>query len=309
MIYREQAARLPMKTDSYTYYNMGDYAAHGHEGCAVSAQRIVLFGDVNLNVVTFVPPLKSPYPPVIFFPGMASVIDNFSGTIRGLTKEFTVHYAETREKSSSILPAKTGFEVTDIASDVAGVIDALVPEGGDYFIVAYSLCATAGAESFRSKLKKRPSLFVMIEPSADFRVPGWGIFLTKYFKWLYRPIKPLIKLYLRLFMVNLKEDGDMQKILVRILDTADPYKLGPTLAAAARYSLWDALDKIDAPVLVIGASHDTFHEHQDSRDISERIRGAAYVDMVNNKRTHSPEVAESIKGHLRRMGVSDGVQR
>jgi hypothetical protein len=271
-----------------------DYSGHCSPGTHFSERRVILQNGIDLKTVTFTPAAAKGLPSLLFFPGMASIIDNFTGTLLGLTKDFVVHFVETREKSSSRLPAGTTFEVREIATDISGAVDSLIPENEDYILVTYSLAATAAAESFNNVLKKKPCLFVMIEPSGTFRVPGFGLFLASHFAWMYKAIKPFVKLYIKKAMINTKEDYDMHLIIIRILDNADPYKLAPTLVAAARYSVWNSLEKIDVPTAVIGASKDTFHNLNDAMEISSHIRGSQYIDMVTNKRTHSPEVAECI---------------
>jgi pimeloyl-ACP methyl ester carboxylesterase len=275
-----------------------DYSKNCAPGSVILGTRVILPDGINLNTVTFRPAVDKGLPPVIFVSGMASIIDNFTGTLIGLTKDFVVHFVETREKTSSIVPKDSTFEVRDIASDISGVVHRLISEDREYILVTYSLAATAGAESFNKILKRKPGLFVMIEPSGTFRVPRFGVFLASHFAWLYFFLKPFIKLYLKYFMVNVKEDYDMHLILMRILDTADPYKLAPTLVAASRYSVWQSLEKIDVPTLVIGASQDTFHNLDDAKNIALHIKGATYTDLETNKRSHSPEVADVIMKYL-----------
>jgi pimeloyl-ACP methyl ester carboxylesterase len=296
------------KSNDLTYNLMGafmkptsvnpDYSKNCAAGSVISATRIVLPNGIDLNIVTFRPAVEKGLPTVIFVSGMASIMDNFTGTLIGLTKDFVVNFVETREKTSSIIPEDSSFEVRDIATDISGVVDQLIAENEEYILVTYSLAATAAAESFDSILKKKPRLFVMIEPSGNFRVPKFGVFLASHFAWLYFFLKPFIKLYLKYFMVNVKEDYDMHLILMRILDTADPYKLAPTLVAASRYSVWQSLEKIDVPTIVIGASQDTFHNLDDAKNIAMHIKGATYSDMETNKRSHSPEVADVIMKYL-----------
>jgi pimeloyl-ACP methyl ester carboxylesterase len=216
-----------------------------------------------------------------------------------MTEHFIVHYVETREKPTSKVPENTKFEVKDIASDISSTIDRTDVMEGNYILLGYSLGATAAAEAFNEQLRKKPSLLVLIEPSGEFRVPAFGLFIAKYFPWTFHLIKPVIKFYIKTFRVNTKEDFEMYVIIKRIIDGADPGKLIPTLIGMARYRLWDILDKIDVQVLVIGASHDTFHNLDDAKEISSRISNCTYSDLVTNKRSHSPEVCDLLINYLK----------
>jgi pimeloyl-ACP methyl ester carboxylesterase len=269
-----------------------DYSKHCAQGTDFSVERILLQNGSNLKTITFTPKSPDVFPPVIFVPGMASVIDNFSGTLIALTKNFIVHFVETRDKASSILSEKAGFDVADIASDISGAIEHFIPDQKEFILLTYSLGATAAAESFISILKKKPSLLLLIEPSGTFRIPKLGLFIANYFVWTYNIIKPLIKLYFRKFLVNTKEDYYMNLISFRVLDSADPRKLAATVLAISKYQIWSALEKIDVPTIVIGASQDTFHSLGEAMEISSHIKGSTYIDLVTNKRTHSQEVAD-----------------
>lgn len=90
----------------------------------------------------------------------------------------------------------------------------------------------------------------------------------------------------------------MYVIIRRIIDGADPKKLIPTLIGMAKYRIWEALKKIEVPVLVIGASHDTFHNLDDAKEISSQIKSASYIDLVTNKRSHSSEVCDLLIDYL-----------
>jgi pimeloyl-ACP methyl ester carboxylesterase len=263
-------------------------------------RRIVLDNGIELNTVKFVPERESKYPPLVFFPGFASVIENFRGTMTALTEHFVVHYVETREKPTSLVPVSTDFNVVDIASDIAGAVERSEVSEGNYILLGYSLGATAAAESFNSSLRIKPSLLVLIEPSGEFRVPAFGLFVAKYLPWTFYLIKPLIKFYIKTFRVNTREDYEMYVIIRRIIDGADPKKLIPTLIGMAKYTIWEALKRIEVPVLVIGASHDTFHNLDDAKEISSLIKNAAYTDLVTNKRSHSPEVCDLLINYLKK---------
>jgi pimeloyl-ACP methyl ester carboxylesterase len=275
------------------------YRSHCAPGSTFVNKMTDLDNGISLNSVKFNPCSDRGFPPVVFFPGFASIIENFSETIIALTENFTVEYVETREKPTSIVPANTKFDVRDIAKDISDAIDRLDVKAGNYILLGYSLGATAAAESFNSIIRKKPALLVLIEPSAVFRVPGLGLFVAKYFPRAFHIVKPLVKFYIKNFRIDTSKDYEMYVIIERIIDGADPEKLIPTLICMSRYQIWSALEKIDVPALVIGASHDTFHNLDDAKEIASRIQGAVYADLVTNKRSHSREVCDLLINYLK----------
>ncbi len=60
-------------------------------------------------------------------------------------------------------------------------------------------------------------------------------------------------------------------ISVRVVDSADARKLAETILAIAGHKIWGALDSVDVQAIVIGASNDTLHDHDDALRISALI--------------------------------------
>jgi hypothetical protein len=107
-------------------------------------------------------------------------------------------------------------------------------------------------------------------------------------------MKPFLKWYIRRFRVNTVEDNELYLINCRILDAAEPRRLGLTLRALKPYRIGDCLEGITVPVLVAGASKDKFHSHDEALKISAAIRNCTYIDLEDNTRSHSIEMAEII---------------
>jgi pimeloyl-ACP methyl ester carboxylesterase len=293
-----------MKRATNTIDTQTSYYDQFAEFARIEHRNLSIKNGVTLNTKSFHPLIDKGYPPIVFVPGFASVMESFTGTLIALAREFTVHYIETREKATSTVPENSSFSVRDIASDISEAVDMLDITAREYVLLTYSLGATAAAESFDFIITRKPLLLVLVEPSVIFRMPPWSLFTGRWFGWTFRYIKPLVKLYIKVFMVNTKEDYEMYMIIDRALDAANPKKLIATFLAISEYEIWDVLDKIDVPAKVIGASSDTFHSLGDAMEISTHIKGAEYIDMVTNKRTHSPEVAECIKEFIQKLSVT-----
>ena len=272
-------------------------------GIGINIRRLVIDNGADLNCITFTPANINGAPPIVFVAGFASVVENFTDLLSALSETFIIHYVETRDKHSSILPENTTFTVRDVASDISAAIDQLDIESGKYILWGYSLGATSSVEAFSSVLRKKPKLLILAEPNGKFRIPAIGTFIARYLSWGYRIIKPFLKLYIKIFHVNTKEDYEMYTITVRAMDNADPRKMAQTLLEMVKYEIWDALDKIDVPVIVIGASKDIFHTYGDALEISSRIRNSKYYDLETNKRTHSREVSDLLVRELSEMNA------
>jgi pimeloyl-ACP methyl ester carboxylesterase len=248
---------------------------------------------VNLRIITFSPPAKSNLPSIVLVPGLAGVIDSFKDLLIELTQRYRVYYLETREKGSSRISQPVGFSVQDIASDIPVAIQALGLADGSYILIGYSLGASTSAVLLGEK-KVNPKRAVLVEPSATFKWPKWLLLLARYGVPLYGAIKPFLKWYMRNFRINTDEDMEIYEINCRNLDQANPRKLGATVRAIANFSIWNYLAEISVPCLVIGASKDSFHSHDEALEISKGIMGCRYIDLVDNKRSHNQEAAKTI---------------
>ncbi len=270
-----------------------DYSAFCDRGAGWTEEYVALPTGVELRSVIFTPGVASSAPPVIFIPGMGSIIENFRDTVIELTRSHTVLYIETREKASARITRRHRFSVEDITEDIIHFARRKFPEGGRYVMAGYSLGATAIAEAF-SRLENKPEKIILIEPNSSFPFHGWLLLLSRAAGVIYRPVKPLLKWYLRRFRINLDEDPEMYHINCRILDSAEPVRLGAAVRHLTPYRMDGCLQLISVPTLVVVASSDRFHSHDGGTDIAQRIANADYLDMIDNKRTHSAEMGRVI---------------
>jgi len=270
-----------------------DFSAYCFNGTGYSADQTELDTGVALLTVVFTPPEKRNLPLIVFVPGLASVIDNFTATIKGLNRYYEVHYIETREKKTALIERSHGFTVRELVSDLVSYLNDKLKDDVDFILVGYSLGATVITESF-SLLKRKPVKIVLIEPNATFNFPWWSLILARGAKYLYGFLKPFLKWYIRKFRVNTAEDNEMYLINCRILDSAEPARLGLAIRALKPYRIGECLGGLSVPVMVVGASKDKFHSHDEALKISGGITDSIYLDLEDNARTHSEEMAEII---------------
>lgn len=270
-----------------------------HAAGARSFDRMAaLPNGVLLRIVTFTPDSPSQPCPVVLVPGLVSVMATFRNILVELTKDFVVHYLDTRDKSSSVIPPGSAFDVASVGSDIVEAVSYLGLEDAKYILFGSSLGATAMIDR-AGDLRPPPLCMVLLEPNAIFDYPAWSLPIIRVGAPLYRVIRPVAKWYLRTFRVNTVEDYEMYLISCRALDAADPYKLRNTILAISDYRIWDRLGSLRTPALVVSASKDTFHRHDDIVRIVAMIEKSTPCDLEIHTRTHSPELVERLREYIR----------
>jgi pimeloyl-ACP methyl ester carboxylesterase len=267
-----------------------DYTAFCYKGAKYKVEYNDLMTGVELMTVVFEPPEPGGNPPVVFIPGLVSIIENFREVLIELTRSHTVYYLETREKRSARVEAGKGFTVDDIAIDIVRFAELKFAGKGPYILAGYSLGATAIIGTF-SISEGRPEAVILVEPNGSFPFNGWLLALARIAKYVYRPVKPFLKWYLRTFVIDLERDEEMYLINCRNLDTAVPERLGKAVRDLSHYHIGDASAEVCVPSLVVVASGDRFHSHAEGVAIARQIKNSLYLDMEDNRRTHSTAIA------------------
>jgi pimeloyl-ACP methyl ester carboxylesterase len=286
---------MPKKRDTE---NLVQFCA---PGASVREEMIPVSETVQLRLVTFDPAEKKNNPDVVFVSGWISLIDGWAEVLKELTREFRVYYIETREKISSRVEPETRFSVFHIGNDIVTLIRVLDLKKKQYLILASSLGATAILETCRF-LKSAPCSLVLISPNAVFRVPKiWQIIVKLFYKTLFVWASPLIKWYLRTFRMNVKSDPAQYKKYCRTLDNADPWKSKKAVMSLWNYQVWDKLEGIKIPTLIIGASKDKLHEPENTQRMVNLIPRVEYLDMETNARNHSKEMVREMRNYLARL--------
>jgi pimeloyl-ACP methyl ester carboxylesterase len=272
------------------------------EFCAPGAEAyeemVPITDQVSLRVITFTPAKETAQPPVLFVAGLISQITGWKKVLREMTQDFIVHYAETREKATSVVKGSTNYSVEEIGRDLASLVSFLGLGPQKYILLGSSLGATAILDGFRF-LEYPPLCLVLIGPNAIFRIPKWSFPII----WILPPrlyllIKPLIRWYLRNFEVDIKSDYAQYEKYSNILDIADPWKLKKIVFPLARYSVWDRLDEIHGPTLIIGASKDIMHIPENLVKMVEQMGDAIYIDMETNSLTHSEGMVHEMRKYI-----------
>ncbi len=257
---------------------------------------------VLLRIVHFFPAHPSQRPPLVFVAGWISKLFAWREVLRELTRDFEIFYIETREKISSKIRGKVGYGVEEIGHDLVALIPQLgLPEKG-YLLMGSSLGATAILDC-AAALDPHPLALILVAPNAVFRVPWWGLALIRIFPpRLYLVFKPFIKWYLRSFRLNVRDDYAQYEKYSNSLDAADPWKLKKGIFSLAKYAVWDKLETVHCPVLIVGASKDKLHEPENLKKMVTLLPNARYVDLETNQGTHSTKLAQATRDFLQDLG-------
>ncbi|MFC1547930.1 alpha/beta fold hydrolase [Candidatus Neomarinimicrobiota bacterium] len=267
-------------------------------GTTIEVDMVAVAESVSLRVTTFSPAVPSSNPTVIFISGWISQVHSWEHALRDMTRDFTVHYVDTREKATSRIRGKTEYGVEAVARDIVQIVSHFGLKSGKYIIIGSSLGATAGIDALRM-LPAYPRCLALVGTNATFRVPLWGrILVTLFPPRLYLIIKPFIKWYLRHFRLDPEHGLIQHQKYSQNLDAADPWKLRKACLALAAYAVWDYLPLVNVPTLVFGASRDTLHDPGNIHKIVAGIEGSIYLDLETNERTHSAEMVVELRKFL-----------
>lgn len=276
-------------------FELKDFCA---EGCAIQRKLLPVSPESTLQVITFTPPQTTELPPILFIPGWISLMTSWQSVLQTMTRNFTVHYLETREKTSAYLTGNPRFDVDSFGQDIANTIDQLSLPAKEYLIFASSLGATAVIDGF-FKIHQPPLAAILIGPNAVFRIPPFWLNVVRLFPpRLYLGIKPVIKWYLHNFRLNPDKDALQYAKYCHNLDHADPWRLKKAALSFARYQIWDKLATVTCPTLIVGASHDALHDNSNLRKMAQLMPCARYIDLETNSRSHSPIIMDYIYAFL-----------
>lgn len=291
----------PMKEENISDNHIDYFKSFCTPGATVEVNDLALTSQISLRIITFQPAHDEDNPPVLFVAGWISLMDGWREVLVELTRHYTVHYMETREKISSRVEREQGYGVEDIGGDIDRVIEALSLEEDNYILAGSSLGATAILEVCH-KLHATPRCLALIGPNAAFRIPIiWKIIIQLFYPPFYLWIKPAIKWYLRTFRMQVKSDRAQYEKYKRAINSADPWKLKKAAVALWGYEVWDKLDDIKIPILIVGASKDKLHEPKNLAKMVKMLPHADYVDLETNANTHSKAMVDALVFYLKEL--------
>jgi pimeloyl-ACP methyl ester carboxylesterase len=124
------------------------------------------------------------------------------------------------------------------------------------------------------------------------------LFIRIFYPSLFILFRPFVKWYLRTFRLDIQSDKAQYEKYCKTLDNADPWKSKKTAMALWNYQIWDKLEKVRFPTLLIGASKDQLHEPTNVQRMVALMPRATYLDLETNARNHSGELVKQIRIYL-----------
>ena len=275
--------------------NISDYCAPGTK---FTEKMVSVSDNVSLRVIEFHLQKSTTQPTILFIAGWISLMKGWKIVLREMTKDFNVIYVETREKISSKVNGKADFSVEAIASDLVKLVKIYKLKKDEYIMFGSSLGGTAILESYQD-IASKPLCFALLGPNAVYRVPWWGKIIIRIF-WirLYPGFKQFIKWYLKNFRLDIESDQAQYEKYCNAVDSADPKKLKPGALALSKYKVWDILENINIPVLIIGASKDLLHEPENLIKMDKMLPNSTFIDMETNAYAHGSELVVEIRKYI-----------
>lgn len=289
-----------------------DYSACTGNRSTVTEYMHLLSDGVSLHIIDFTPVAAAKNRPVIvFIAGWISLISGWKEFLAELTPNYRVIYAETREKSSSVVPdiKKASFDMQRMKDDIGEVVNSLIDKDRGFVLAGSSLGASAIMEYCRSGGRK-PLCTVLVGPNGEFRFPRFlSSLIPVLHPSLYFAVKPIVKWYLRNFRVNSAAEREQIEKYELTLDYADPYKLKKNALGVKNWSMAQKPGKISVPSLILGATTDSLHSTDHLKGILSFFDKPLYVELASNRETHSAKAAKVMMEYIDRNARAKSLSR
>jgi len=227
--------------------------------------------------------------------GWNTVVSGWDGVLLEAMKDFDVVYIETREKGSSRVGKKAKFDIDRFSTDIQEIMEELKINQKKMILLSSSFGTLNTAHGIAYK-KYEPFLNYLVGPVHKFVMPkGSRVYMYILPDFFLTVTRPFWKWWLRTFK---SENPEQAAKYIRALEEADIKKWRPTGYAYAWHDFIDMFDEIEIRNFVIGMEKDKMHARDTSMKIHERLKNSTYIDLETNKKTHSAEMIEVIRGHI-----------
>lgn len=275
-----------------------------YENSTFSKRYISVEKDIDLLVMIWQPLSENDEKqiPIVFVPGLVSVIDGWKELLKELIPNRPVYYIETREKGSAIIKKNklkpSEFTVSIFANDIYEVCKQLQIDMSKTIFFGSSYGSTSIIEAFKNSYLKAKGAF-LVGPNSEYKAP-WMIKMMLFLPAdLYHIVKYFILWYLKTFRVDSKNEPEQWGRYYRTLMTAEPHRLKMTARSAVKYSIWTDLDTVKVPIGIASATSDTLHDEKNINRMAETIPNAKLIHCPSNKYMHSAKIAPDIETFIK----------
>jgi pimeloyl-ACP methyl ester carboxylesterase len=213
-----------------------------------------------------------------------------------------VLYIETREKKSARLPEgrRLDFSIERMSVDIHEILSEIFDDNQLFYFAGSSLGATVILDYLSMKWKKPAGAF-LIAPISKFVFPKWLLFIIKFIPAnLYSLVRPILKVYLKYFRLDRKNEQEQIKKYQGTIDAAEPVRLKANAYAIKDYTIWEKLENIETPVVIMGAETDNLHGIEEMEKMVSSLASARLEIMRSNKETHSAKAGQFILTEINR---------
>ncbi|MEM1168200.1 MAG: alpha/beta hydrolase [Cyanobacteria bacterium P01_H01_bin.35] len=229
---------------------------------------------------------------IIFVSGWASTYYTWRYVIPELSELFRVFYFESREKATAKVDNNASFYMSDMKDDLVSFINCNFSDK-PFVLIGSSLGATTILESWHS-FENKPEKIVLITP--NIKMPFPSILSIAFFipDLIVEVLRPIIFAY-----VNARKQKLDKKQVAGMNEVINRGNL-PRIKSSIK-DLWNynfnlkLLTTINTPCLLITASEDRVHSHQDSQIILSKLPNSEYVNLKTFSTTHSQTIVSILK--------------
>ena len=277
---------------------MNSLADYCDPGTVISDEFMPVAADVSLRVITFSPAADYNNPVIFIIPGWISIVEGWKTLLSDFTRDHTVIYMETREKSSSKISRYSDLSVEKIGEDISVVIKKKYLSESDYILLGSSLGATSIIEGYHL-IGSRPKCLIMIGPNAEF---GFTFLAKTIIRvcpvFLYKFALPFIKWYMKKNYLDVRADPEQYENYSDLLNYIEPRRVKRSALAFFDYKVWQRLSDIDCPALILGGSNDVMHNPHNIELMVKKIKDVRYIDLEINSRTHGQEAIKIMRSFM-----------
>ena len=251
--------------------------------------------------------------PVVFVPGWVSHRSVWNELIGSLAGAARILHVEGRDKESADLSAARAADmsVARQARDLAAVVAALGLEAGRFHLVGSS----TGSNVILDYLLSAPgagappaaAAAVLMIPVHHFPIPLWARPLLWLPHHVITALKPAIKHYIRLALVDRSGRRTMLGYNFASIDRLEPRRTRLTARALLGYTLPRDLSRIRVPTLVAAARADPMHRGEVADAIAASVPSCELLDVGESGRVHSSWMAGRLLDFLGRAERAPGV--
>lgn len=279
-----------------SYPASGNMLSHYYREPSEGVDRYTFFfqnGEVGNRVVRF--QNKPGAEEVVFIPDWRAKIQEWTPFIEQLSKNQSVEYFESREKSGTQYKAdEISFDIDTLANDLANYLN---QKEEDYHLIGASLGATTIIKAWK-KLTRKPKSLTLICPFLQLKMPTYLQLLPLFGSGIVSKAAPLAYRLLK----NTAPLQSLSKVLRKDLENGSTQKLlrlKASVEALININLdISEIESINCPSFILYALNDHKHLAEEAEAIQSAISGAKSIAFEDFNKVREQEGALAIEAWM-----------